>query len=171
MHRLIALWMLMSLLLIACAAPSPDNEAGEATPVATASATANVQGTPTQPEVPAAIRQRTKPAPPMSDPLPAQRVPEVQPAPQPPSASVRAPGATGKVDSRCKTDADCTVKNVGNCCGYYPACVNVNSPTDPEGVQAQCAKSDMASVCGFAEISGCRCVQGQCQAGSGAVAR
>ncbi|MFD0739947.1 hypothetical protein ACFQZQ_11740 [Lysobacter koreensis] len=94
----------------------------------------------------------------MSDPLPAQRVPE----------SVARPG---KVDSSCRSDADCTVKDVGNCCGYFPACVNVNSPTDPKGVQAQCAKSGMASVCGFQEISGCQCVQGQCQAGSGAVAQ
>lgn len=171
MHRLTALLMLMPLLLVACAAPSPDNKAAEAMPIATASAPTEVQGRPTPPEVPAAIRQRTKPAPPMSDPLPAERVPDVQPSPQPPSGSVRAPGATGKVDSSCRTDADCTVKNVGNCCGYYPACVNVNSPTDPEGVQAQCAKSGMASVCGFAEISGCECVQGQCQAGSGPVVR
>ncbi|MGH8077264.1 MAG: hypothetical protein ACREPE_08075 [Lysobacter sp.] len=106
----------------------------------------------------------------MSDPLPAQRAPDVQP-PRSPPTSVRAPAATGKVDSSCRTDADCTVKNVGNCCGYYPACVNVNSPTDPQGVQAQCAKDGMASVCGFQEISGCQCVQGQCRAGSGAVTR
>ncbi len=44
-------------------------------------------------------------------------------------------------DRSCKTDADCTVKDVGNCCGYYPACVNVNARTDPKAVQAQCAKT------------------------------
>lgn len=169
-RRLVALLMLMSLVLVACAAPAPDSDAAGPTPIATAAAPAGAQGTPTPPEVPAPIRQRTKPAPPMSDPLPAERVPDVQPSPRPPSGSVRAPGATGKVDSSCRTDADCTVKNVGNCCGAYPACVNVDSPTDPEGVRAQCAKSGMASVCGFAEISGCQCVQGQCQASNSAVA-
>ena len=70
----------------------------------------------------------------------------------------------------CKTDADCTVKNVGNCCGYYPACVNVDAKTNPEAVQAQCAKSGMASVWGFPEISGCTCVKGQCAANTQASA-
>ena len=68
------------------------------------------------------------------------------------------------VDRSCKTDADCTVKDVGNCCGYYPACVNVDAKTDPQAVQARCAKSGMASVCGFPQISGCKCVKGQCAA-------
>lgn len=70
------------------------------------------------------------------------------------------------LDYNCRTNADCAVKNVGNCCGYYPACVNVDSPTDPKGVQAQCAKQGMASVCGFAEISACTCNQGRCEAES-----
>ena len=48
------------------------------------------------------------------------------------------------VDYACKTSADCAVKNVGNCCGAMPACVNKNSPTDPQGVRAQCAASGMA---------------------------
>lgn len=68
------------------------------------------------------------------------------------------------VDKSCRSDADCTVKNVGNCCGYYPACVNVGSRTDPAGVQASCQAKGMMSVCGFAEISGCSCVKGQCAA-------
>ncbi|AWV08114.1 hypothetical protein [Marilutibacter maris] len=80
-------------------------------------------------------------------------------------------GPTGavRIDKSCKTDADCTVKNVGNCCGYYPACVNVNSPTDPEGVKAACAESGMMSVCGFPAIEGCQCVEGSCQAQSAAL--
>lgn len=68
------------------------------------------------------------------------------------------------VNRSCKTDADCTVKDVGNCCGYYPACVNIDAKTNPGAVQAQCAKSGMASVCGFPQISGCTCVKGQCAA-------
>ena len=69
----------------------------------------------------------------------------------------------GEVDYSCRTDADCTIKDVGNCCGYYPACVNVDSPTFPEQVLAACAASDMAGVCGFPSLSGCRCVEGHCE--------
>ena len=89
-----------------------------------------------------------------------------------PPARVEAPGtAPVAIDVACRTDADCTVKNVGNCCGYYPACVNVDSPTDPQGVQAQCAKQGMASVCGFREIAGCSCRQGRCEADTGAAVK
>ncbi|MFT4247939.1 MAG: hypothetical protein QM581_07875 [Pseudomonas sp.] len=72
-----------------------------------------------------------------------------------------------QVDTTCHTDADCTVKNVGNCCGAYPACVNIASPTDPEGVMAQCRASGRMSVCGVREISGCQCVSGRCSAKDG----
>ena len=65
----------------------------------------------------------------------------------------------------CRTDSDCVVKDVGNCCGAMPACVNKDSPTDPAAVRAQCAKDGMASVCGFTEIAGCRCANGQCISG------
>lgn len=66
-------------------------------------------------------------------------------------------------DRRCRVDADCTVKNVGNCCGHYPMCVNRDAKVDPAVVRAQCRKTGMASVCGFPEIAGCRCVQRQCR--------
>ena len=74
-------------------------------------------------------------------------------------------GAPGEVDYACTTDADCAVKDVGNCCGYYPACVNKDSPTFPEQVKAECAKNDMMATCGFAEIEGCQCVENRCVAG------
>ncbi|MCC4618668.1 hypothetical protein LL965_00710 [Xanthomonas cassavae CFBP 4642] len=85
----------------------------------------------------------------------------------PPTEAATPPPATAKpitVVTTCKVDADCAVKNVGNCCGAYPACVNVSSPTDPKGVMAQCQSSGMMSVCGFREISACQCVSGQCAA-------
>lgn len=63
----------------------------------------------------------------------------------------------------CRTDSDCAVKNVGNCCGYFPMCVNKDARTDPAAVRAQCEKDGMSSICGFREVSGCQCVQGQCQ--------
>ncbi|WP_425563110.1 hypothetical protein [Luteimonas vadosa] len=82
----------------------------------------------------------------MSDPMPAVEVPS--------------PVA---IDYSCRTDSDCTVKNVGNCCGMMPACVNKGSPTDPAAVQAECNKQGVASVCGFREISACSCVSNRCQ--------
>ena len=96
-------------------------------------------------------------APPMSQPLPPEQVP------------ARAASASGALDRSCRTSADCTVKNVGNCCGAMPACVNTNARPDPAAVQAQCAKDGMSSVCGFKEVTGCSCVAGTCQDQAGAV--
>lgn len=133
-----AIATVLALVLGACAAPN--QQAGNSDAAAQAQATA--------PQTPA-----VKPAKPprMSDPLPPQRV----------------KGGTVVIDASCRTDADCTVKDVGNCCGYYPACVNKHSPTDPEGVRAQCAKTGMASVCGFREISACSCNAGKCESADG----
>lgn len=72
------------------------------------------------------------------------------------------PPAGESVNYQCSTDADCAVKNVGNCCGYYPACVNRDSPTFPDRVKAECARKNMMGVCGFPTIAACSCVQGQC---------
>jgi hypothetical protein len=71
------------------------------------------------------------------------------------------------VDYRCSDDADCVVKDVGNCCGRFDACVNRDSPTFPEQVRAECAKKGMAGVCGFPVIEGCRCVEGHCRDAAG----
>ncbi len=87
-----------------------------------------------------------KPAPRMSDPLPPERA------------------VAGKVDRRCSTDADCVVKDVRNCCGMMPACVNANSPTDPAGVAEACKKRGGMSVCGFPAVEGCKCVRNECVA-------
>lgn len=109
-----------------------------------------------------------------SPPAEAAPAPAVAPAPTPsPVADSVAPPA-GKpagaqlhvkngIDYGCERDADCEVKNVGNCCGYYPACVNTRSATFPEQVKAQCAADGMSSVCGFPEIGGCQCVEGRCE--------
>lgn len=67
-----------------------------------------------------------------------------------------------QLDTRCKSSADCAVKNVGNCCGAMPACVNQGSPTNPQAVQAQCQAKGMMGICGFREISACQCDNGQC---------
>jgi hypothetical protein len=92
--------------------------------------------------------------------------PASHPAPAQPAATDTRPGVV-KVDRSCRRDADCAVKDVGNCCGAAPACVNVDSPTDPQGVAAQCRASGRMSICGFRQITSCQCVAGQC-ADSGA---
>lgn len=73
------------------------------------------------------------------------------------------------VDRSCRTDADCTVKDVGSCCGTYPACVNVGSPTDPRAVQLECARTGMSSTCEVPVIESCTCNVGQCAASNAAV--
>ena len=111
-----------------------------AAPTTTPAATGNLAGStpPAPPEAP-------RPPPPMSSPLPPRLVKEAV-----------------AVDTTCKSNADCAVKNVGNCCGAMPACVNKDSPTDPAAVQAQCNAKGMMGVCGFKEISACQCDNGQC---------
>ena len=125
--------IVLSLLLAACTVPSTQ---GDNTTHADA----------TSQKVLADAPQAGKPlnVPPVSDPLPPERVQTVQ------------------VDRSCKTDADCMVKNVGSCCGAMPACVNRSSPTDPAAVRAACSAENRASVCGFNEITACHCVRGQC---------
>ena len=135
----IGLLLLSVLVLAGCAAPNT-----------TAPATGNLAGStpPAPPAAPAAPAPRASP--PMSSPTPPRKVePEVT------------------VVTSCKTNADCAVKNVGNCCGAMPACVNKNSPTDPAAVQAACAAKGMMSTCGFAEISACQCDNGQCAPAGG----
>lgn len=98
------------------------------------------------------------------------------PAPEAPAAPrvIRRPGAPASgaaiLDYSCSSDNDCAVKNVGNCCGYYPACVNVDSPTFPKQVQAECEREGRMSICGYPEISACRCVEQRCEAATGAAA-
>lgn len=154
---------------VGCAASSQQEQAGagEAAVIEVPAGDAAVS------EPPPVADSSTPPpqqAPPMSDPLPPVQVPESG------SGSGDAPGqvpagAPVQIDTRCTRDADCVVKNVGNCCGYYPACVNVNSPTDPAAVQAQCAREGTMSICGFPSINGCQCVAGECQAETTAVDR
>lgn len=70
-----------------------------------------------------------------------------------------------RIITSCKVDSDCGVKDVGNCCGYYPACVNKDSPTFPEEVAATCRKNNQVGICGFPVIKGCQCVEQRCVPG------
>lgn len=125
--------------LAACAAPTTSEPA-----------TGNLAGTTPPPPPPPPAPPAAPTPPPMSSPTPPRQVrPEVT------------------VITSCKTNADCAVKNVGNCCGAMPACVNKDSPTDPAAVQAACSAKGMMGVCGFQEISACQCDQGQCAPAGG----
>jgi hypothetical protein len=64
----------------------------------------------------------------------------------------------------CRTDTDCAVKDVGNCCGTYLACVNADSPVDAAAVARECEDKGMAGVCGYPVIQGCICSAGTCTA-------
>lgn len=62
----------------------------------------------------------------------------------------------------CAQNLDCVVKDVGNCCGYYPRCANVSAtfaPPDCSGGQA--------GVCGFPAVDSCECRQKTCVSLSG----
>ena len=104
---------------------------------------------------------------------PAPAAPVATPVAQAPGAmeTAPAPKSADELGRSCNTNSDCAVKDVGNCCGAYPMCVNKDTKTDPAAVRAQCEQKGMASICGFQEVSGCQCVKGQCEnIASGAVA-
>ena len=140
--RLFASAALIALLLVGCTAPAPSPDAPK-----TATEAAPTPAAPAPVATPAPPPQR-QPTPPVQ--APEATDPKVAPDASAPSRS-------------CRTDSDCAVKNVGNCCGAFPMCVNKDAKTDPAAVQAQCAKAGVASVCGFQEVSGCQCVKGQCE--------
>lgn len=173
--RAFALALLFASSLAACTMPgAPDDAtrletgAGERASAAQAPSTSADAGGSASPAGEATRPSQASPAapaippdevPPMSDPLPPEPVPE--PAAFDPSSP----------DRSCRTSADCAVKNVGNCCGAMPACVNRNARTDPAAVKAQCERAGMASICGFKEVTACTCVAGTCQDAAGAVAQ
>lgn len=64
----------------------------------------------------------------------------------------------------CSEDAQCTVMDIGNCCGTYPACVNSESRPDPAAVARECAERGLAGICGFPVIESCACVANRCEA-------
>jgi hypothetical protein len=72
--------------------------------------------------------------------------------------------AVKTVATNCEQDRDCAIKNVGNCCGEYPACVNSSSHPDPAAVMAACVKEGRMSTCGYPMIASCICRNKQCEA-------
>ena len=62
----------------------------------------------------------------------------------------------------CEIDEDCVIKDVHNCCGYYPRCVNKDYTPDIEKVIEECKESGVASACGWPEITNCKCINNNC---------
>ncbi|MFZ5636583.1 MAG: hypothetical protein ACOY82_08335 [Pseudomonadota bacterium] len=140
------LTVLLALSALGCTASSPTS--GTPSPPADA--------TPPTQTAPVAVAPTPAPAPVVSEPTAppqAKDAPGDRPAAFDPS----------NPDRRCRTDADCAVKNVGSCCGYFPLCVNKDAKTDPAAVRAQCERDGISSICGFQEVKGCQCVQGRCE--------
>lgn len=84
----------------------------------------------------------------------------------PPPVALEDPPLAGHAGLRfdCRTDSDCAVMDVGNCCGHYPACVTTASTPDPDAVARECAGRGMAGICGFPVIESCACVANRCEA-------
>ncbi|MEK6894790.1 MAG: hypothetical protein AABX10_04980 [Nanoarchaeota archaeon] len=70
------------------------------------------------------------------------------------------------IDFSCNTDSDCEIKDIHNCCGYYPGCANKNAKTDPDFVRKFCSENGFSSVCGWPSIQSCKCVSNKCESDS-----
>ena len=117
-------------------------------PAATTGETSVTTPLPAQ-TAPASVNPRAAPR--MSTPMPPQVLP-----PQASSSDAVT------IDYACHVDSDCAIKDVGSCCGAKPACVNKDSPADPAGVRAQCAKEHLISSCAIRSITQCGCEQHHC---------
>ena len=67
------------------------------------------------------------------------------------------------LDNSCQTSNECVIANVGNCCGYYPACLNENAKPNPDYVRRICDQASIGGVCGFPSIESCECVNSKCE--------
>ena len=73
------------------------------------------------------------------------------------------------IDYSCKNDSDCEIRDVGNCCGYYPACVRKDSKIDKSTIEEVCNTKQIGGVCGFPDITSCICSENKCRAPDGKV--
>ncbi len=72
--------------------------------------------------------------------------------------------ANNKSPTFCNSDSDCKIKDVHNCCGYYPKCVNKDYVPDIAAVEKECREKGIVSICGFAQIKSCICMEHECSA-------
>merc|ERR1719320_1295958 len=69
-----------------------------------------------------------------------------------------------QLNASCSEDSDCAKVNVGNCCGFYPMCMNAkNSGANPDLVNQLCREEGSFGICGFPSIDQCQCTQGTCE--------
>jgi len=172
-----AICLTVVLLLVACTGKSDDaTDSGLVANTPTAAPASTPEPTPVDtPETgapatdgdstvdtsPAPAEPAPAPSEPIADRIPLDRDPVARdPVARDPVA--RDPVDAGSLNARCKVDADCEIKDVGSCCGFYPRCLNKATQTFPERVKAQCGKEGRVSACGFPAITSCECVQGMC---------
>ena len=67
-----------------------------------------------------------------------------------------------QIDYSCQNDEDCLIKDVHNCCGFYPRCTNKNALVNGELVSEFCENEGVSSVCGFPSIDYCACENNKC---------
>jgi len=164
-----ALAVLLGACLAACAPVAPAASPTVAAPSATSTATPVA----TVPAIAAAATATTlatqastqADASPIASPAAAGGVTGSAPHADVPSPEVAPPTPkSARADDRCRSDADCAVKDVGSCCGYNPRCVAATSKPDPAAVRASCAADGRVGTCGFREPTGCQCTDGHCAA-------
>ena len=66
------------------------------------------------------------------------------------------------IDYSCQTDSDCVIKNVGECCGYYPSCTNKDAFVNATFVNDICKAGGIGGICGFPSIYSCKCKNNRC---------
>jgi len=67
------------------------------------------------------------------------------------------------IDYTCVKNSDCVIKNVYNCCGAYPKCVNKNAIINSNFASQNCSKEGFDSICGFPSIDSCQCINSKCE--------
>ncbi|MEL6544448.1 MAG: hypothetical protein AAFQ82_07465, partial [Myxococcota bacterium] len=150
------------LLAFGCSDPTPPEPAPA--PVQTGAAP-TVTEPPTQPPVPEA--GPAEPEPKTNAPSKAELAERLRKAAKSRGKQVKAQApkvGSESIDLSCSVASDCAVKNVGNCCGYFPRCVNVDFKPDPDRVKKECEREGRMGICGFVEIESCECVDQQCVA-------
>ena len=66
------------------------------------------------------------------------------------------------INYSCSQASDCTIKDVGNCCGAFPKCVNKDAMVNRDLVRDACKKEKRMGVCGFPSLVSCKCVEKKC---------
>jgi hypothetical protein len=74
------------------------------------------------------------------------------------ASPVEASTDAGRSPYACETDNDCTIRDVGNCCGFYPRCANANAVFTPPD-----CSGGTVGACGFPAIDSCTCRQNLCR--------